>query len=182
LSCRPECSGKDNIFVFSALRDSYARPGVDWGDWVAERIDDAPVLKDYIKNKVSALPEKLFFFNSAHLNRYQNESGGNKLQFIGAAYFRTIESFFEDHYTSAESSSWNSVVMPAKRRPPVSVLGVLTTDGWDPREKEFNNLYQTQTIRDISWMSIRRNRQAGPRMTIPQENVRTTCLRNIPSV
>lgn len=46
---------------------------------VAERIDDHPVLKDYIKSKVSELPEELFFFNSAHLNRYQGESARNKL-------------------------------------------------------------------------------------------------------
>ncbi|CAH3040108.1 unnamed protein product, partial [Pocillopora meandrina] len=31
---------------------------------VAERIDDAPVLKDYIKSKVSESPDELFFFNS----------------------------------------------------------------------------------------------------------------------
>ena len=55
--------------------------------------------------------------------------------------------------------------MPAKRRPPISVLGVLTKDGWDHRQKESRNLYQTQTIGDIiSWMSFRRNRQAGHQM------------------
>ena len=38
---------------------------------VAERINDAPVLKDYIKSKVSdhEPPGELFFFNSAHLDR-----------------------------------------------------------------------------------------------------------------
>ena len=36
---------------------------------VAERINDAPVRKDYIKNKVSEPPDELFFFNSAHLDR-----------------------------------------------------------------------------------------------------------------
>ena len=64
--------------------------------------------------------------------------------------------------------------MPAKRRPPISVLDVLTIDGWDERQKEFRNLYQTdqiQTIGDISWMSFRRNRQAGHWMTISRENV-----------
>ena len=35
----------------------------------AERIDETPVLKDYIKSKVSEPPEELFFFNSAHLDR-----------------------------------------------------------------------------------------------------------------
>ena len=72
--------------------------------------------------------------------------------------------------------------MPAKSRPPISVLGVLTIDGWDQRQKEFRNLYQTQTIGDISWMSFRRNRQAGHRMTISLENDWRTCMRNIPSV
>ena len=61
--------------------------------------------------------------------------------------------------------------------PPVSVLGVLTIDGWDQRQKEFRNLYQTQTIGDISWMSFRRNQQAGHRMTISRENVWRTCMR-----
>ena len=61
-----------------------------------------------------------------------------------------------------EILSW---CMPAKRRPPISVLGVLTKDGWDHRQKESRNLYQTQTIGDIiSWMSFRRNRQAGHQM------------------
>jgi len=91
---------------------------------------------------VSELPEELFFFNSAHLNRYQNESGGNKLQFIGAAYFRKIESFFEDHYISAESSSWNSVVMPAKRRPPVSVSSWCSNNRW---VGHFMDVYQTES-------------------------------------
>ena len=68
--------------------------------------------------------------------------------------------------------------MPAKRRPPISVLGVLTIDGWDQRKKEFRNLYQTQTIVDIPWISLRRNRQAGHRMTISRENVWGTCMRN----
>ena len=42
-----------------------------------------------------------------------------------------------------EILSW---CMPAKRIPPISVLGVLTINGWDERQKEFGNLYQTQTI------------------------------------
>ena len=69
--------------------------------------------------------------------------------------------------------------MPAKRRPPISVLGVLTIDGWDQRQKEFRSLlYQTQTIGDISLMSFRRNRQEGHQMTISRENVWGTCMRN----
>ena len=51
--------------------------------YVAERIDDAPVLKDYIKSKVSEFPEELFLFP-------------------GAAYLRKIESFMEDHFIRGE--------------------------------------------------------------------------------
>ena len=67
-----------------------------------ERIDDAPSLKDYFKSKVSEPSEELFFFNSAHLDRYQSASGRNKMEFPGAAYFRKFESFTEDHYIRAE--------------------------------------------------------------------------------
>ena len=66
--------------------------------------------------------------------------------------------------------------MPAKRRPPISVLGVLTIDGWDQRQKEFRNLYQTQTIGDISWMSFRRNRQAGH---TPDDYPPRKCLKDL---
>ena len=95
-----------------------------------------------------------------------------------------------DNGVNQEVTNWNSLVqltsersnlswcMPAKRRLPISVLGVLTIDGWNQRQKEFRNLYQTQTIGDISWMSFRQNRQAGHRMTISRENVWGTCMRN----
>ena len=66
--------------------------------------------------------------------------------------------------------------MPAKRRPSVSVLGVLTIDGWDQRQKELRNLYQTQTIGDISWMSFRRNRQAGH---TPDDYPPRKCLKDL---
>ena len=69
---------------------------------VAERIDDAPVLKDYIKSKVSESPDELFFFNSVYLDNYRGASERNKEQAPGAAYFRKIESFMEDHYIRGE--------------------------------------------------------------------------------
>ena len=73
-----------------------------------------------------------------------------------------------------EILSW---CMPAKRRPPISVLGVLTKDGWDHRQKESRNLYQTQTIGDIiSWMSFRRNRQAGH---TPDDYPPRKCLKDL---
>ena len=69
---------------------------------VAERIDDAPVLKEYIKSKVSEPPDELFFFNSVYLDNYRGASERNKAEVPGAAYFRKIESFVEDHYIRGE--------------------------------------------------------------------------------
>ena len=54
---------------------------------VAERIDEAPVLNEYINSRVSELPEELFFFNSTELYTYRSASGNNKMQVPGAAYF-----------------------------------------------------------------------------------------------
>ena len=51
---------------------------------VAERIDDAPILKDYIKSKVGEPPEELLFFSSSHLDGYRSASGRNKMEFPGA--------------------------------------------------------------------------------------------------
>ena len=50
---------------------------------VAERIDDAPILKYYIKSKVSEPPEELLFFSSSHLDGYRSASGRNKMEFPG---------------------------------------------------------------------------------------------------
>ena len=47
---------------------------------VAERIDDAPVLKDYISSRVSESPEELFFFNASELNTYRNASEKSKAE------------------------------------------------------------------------------------------------------
>ena len=69
---------------------------------VAERIDDASILKEYIKSKVSEPPDELFFFSSSHLDRYRSASGRNEMEFPGAIYFRKIESFMEDNYIRGE--------------------------------------------------------------------------------
>ena len=84
-----------------------------------------------------------------------------------------------------ENFLWNSVVMPVKsqeKKVPISVPGVLTIDGSVQKRKEFRNLYQIQTILDISWISIRRNRRAGHQMITFQENVLKICTRNILTV
>ena len=59
---------------------------------VAERINDAPVLKECIKSKVSAPPNELFFFNCVYLDNDRGASERNKAQVSGAAYFRKIKS------------------------------------------------------------------------------------------
>ena len=69
---------------------------------VAERIDDAPVLKDYISSRVSESLEELFFFNASELNTYRNASENSKAEIPGAAYLSKIESFIEDHYVRGE--------------------------------------------------------------------------------
>jgi len=69
---------------------------------VAERIDDAPVLKNYISSRLSESSEELFFFNASELNAYRNASENSKAEIPGAAYFRKIESFIEDHYVRGE--------------------------------------------------------------------------------
>ena len=100
---------------------------------VAERIDDAPVLKDYISSRVSESPEELLFFNASELNTYRNTSENSKAKIPGAACFSKIESFIEDHYVRGELF-FNFVGMPAISRAmqaPHSVPGVPTTDGWD---------------------------------------------------
>ena len=100
---------------------------------VAERIDDAPVLRDYISSRVSESPEELFFFNASELNTYRNASENSKAEIPGAAYLSKIESLLRTT-TSEESSFLNFVGMPAiskAMQAPHSVPGVPTTDGWD---------------------------------------------------
>ena len=151
---------------------------------VAERIDDAPVLKEYIKSKVSEPPDELFFFNlftSITIGVHQKETKQKCLvQHTSERSNRLWKTTI-----FVENSLWNSVVMPVgsqEMEVPISVLGVLTIDGSDQKRREFRNLCQTKTILDISWMSIKRNRQAGHQMTISRENVLRTCMINILTV
>lgn len=51
---------------------------------VAERIDDAPVLMNYISSRLSESSEELFFFNASELNAYRNASENSKGEIPGA--------------------------------------------------------------------------------------------------
>ena len=79
---------------------------------VAERIDDAPILKDYIKSKVSEPPEKLFFLISVLLilidiRGHQEETKWNSL----VQYTSEISNRLWKTTTSVVSSMWDSFVM-----------------------------------------------------------------------
>ena len=69
---------------------------------VSERIDDAPMLSEYINSRVSEPPEEMFFFDSTELNAYRSASVNTKMQLPGAAYFMKIEKFIQDHYVTGE--------------------------------------------------------------------------------
>ena len=78
--------------------------GTDVYKQVAERIDGAPVLNDYISSRVSESPEDLFFFNTSKLNMYRNASENSKAEIAGAANFCMIESLLRT--TMSEESSF----------------------------------------------------------------------------
>ena len=99
--------------------------GTDVYKQVAERIDGAPVLNDYISSRVSESPEdlffQLFFFNTSKLNMYRNASENSKAEIAGAANFSMIESLLRT--TMSEE-------MPVKWKAPHFVAGIPTIDEW----------------------------------------------------
>ena len=105
---RFEDLSKDEIKAMSLHSyERYEKERMEKNAWhvckqVAERIDDPPVLKDYISSRVSESPEELFFFDASELNTYRNASENSKAEIPGAAYFSKIESFIEDHYDREE--------------------------------------------------------------------------------
>ena len=138
---------------------------------VAERIDNAPVLKEYIKSNVSEPLMNYSFsimFTSITIGVYQKETKRKCL--VQPTSERSNRLWKTTIFM--ENCLWNSVVMPVgsqEKEVPMSVLGVLAIDGSAQKRREFRNLCQTQTILDISWMSIKRNRQAGHQMTSPEK-------------
>ena len=69
---------------------------------IAERIDDAPVLKEYIHSHLSETSEELFFFNKPYIDSYRDASEKMKDKVSGSSYIQKIESFVEKHYVRGE--------------------------------------------------------------------------------
>ena len=69
---------------------------------LAERIDGAPVLSDYIHASVSERAEDSFFFNGEYLSEYMKKSVNNRNAMPGSAYIRKILEFNEKHVESGE--------------------------------------------------------------------------------
>ena len=101
---------------------------------VAAKVDDAPVLKEYTNGRLSETAEKLFILNFYVINCCWNALENSKSQVPGAAYFRLMENFIDEHYIP-RCTLFISVAIPAKRkwRTQVSVPGVSMTDGWDQK-------------------------------------------------
>ena len=147
---------------------------------VAERIDDAPILKEYIKSKVSEPPDELFFFSSSHLDRYWSASGRNKMEFPGAILqkdrivygrqlypWRTLYRILswccgiEETSNLGSCCSNDSWVGPETERIPQPIP--------DPNNRgHFMDVYQTESTSRTPDDS--------------RENVWRTCMRKIPSV
>ena len=105
---RFEDLSKDKIKAMSLHSyEQYEKESMEKNAWhvceqVAERIDDVPVLNEYIGSRVSESPEELFFFNVSELNMYRNASENSKTEIPGAAYFSKIETFIENHYVRGQ--------------------------------------------------------------------------------
>ena len=69
---------------------------------IAERIDDAPVLKENIHSYLMETSEELFFFNKPYIDSYRDASEKTKDKVPGSSYIRKIESFVEKHYVRGE--------------------------------------------------------------------------------
>ncbi|CAH3158915.1 unnamed protein product, partial [Pocillopora meandrina] len=124
-----------------------AGPGVGVSNYEV-RFRDAELAR--VHNSDYRSPDELFFFNSVYLDNYRGASERNKEQAPGAAYFRKIESFMEDHYIRGELL-WNSVVMPVKSQEKKVPISVPETERIPQPVPDSNNpghfmdIYQTES-------------------------------------
>ncbi|XP_032235410.2 uncharacterized protein LOC5510379 [Nematostella vectensis] len=69
---------------------------------LAERIDGAPVLSDFINGIASESPDDMFFFNDNYLSQYTSKSKSLRATVPGASYFDKIFTFIELHLQTGE--------------------------------------------------------------------------------
>ena len=69
---------------------------------IQERIQDVPVLSDYISSSVSDKPNEMFFPNQDLLHEFLQKSESAKQEIPGANYFKKISDFWKNHYKSGQ--------------------------------------------------------------------------------
>ena len=69
---------------------------------LAERIDGAPVLSEFIHGCVSEKTEDSFFFNEDYLSKYMSATKNVRSHLPGSAYFNKISDFMDTHVQSGE--------------------------------------------------------------------------------
>lgn len=69
---------------------------------IALRIDDAPVLSEYIRGFVTEKDEETFFFNKNQLQDYIKASESSKENIPGSNYIAKICNYIKDHYDVGE--------------------------------------------------------------------------------
>ena len=69
---------------------------------VAAKIDDAPVLSEYIKCLESDKPDEMLFFNQDILKECNSKSTDQKKEVPGASYIKKITDFRNTHYQQGE--------------------------------------------------------------------------------
>ncbi|CAB3990802.1 Transient receptor potential cation channel subfamily A member 1 [Paramuricea clavata] len=69
------------------------------------RLDDAPVLKEFVKAHLTKPEDKQYFFNKDNLKQYLNAQSEEKTSVPGHGYMETGKEFYDMHYQTGELSS-----------------------------------------------------------------------------
>ena len=70
---------------------------------VADRIEGAPVLKEFMKSFLTPKVDDQFFFNKEHLDEYFSTSSvAVKKSVPGYNYIQKIEQYYQDHFETGK--------------------------------------------------------------------------------
>ena len=69
---------------------------------IAERIDGAPVLGEFIEAQLTPREDRIFFFNKVYVKEYQQATASNKPSVPGYSYLKKLELFMQEHSQSGE--------------------------------------------------------------------------------